>query len=120
MFPKCSSLVTHLQYADVILFIRNDLDSIRGIKNILQCFELLFRLRINFHKSSIHAYGEKSADIASWASESGCQVGGSNFKYLVSMLWSSHSQCSYWKSLVQNVKSKHVNGMLILYQLLVD
>lgn len=42
LIPGCSSPITHLQYADnVILFIKNDLHSVTGIKRILKCFELL-------------------------------------------------------------------------------
>lgn len=46
---NCQQPISHLQFADdVILFIRNDLSSIKGVKKILQCFQLMSGLSINF------------------------------------------------------------------------
>lgn len=52
--PSCDIEFIHLQYEDdVILFIDNDESSIRGVKRVLQYFELLFGLHINFSKSNL-------------------------------------------------------------------
>lgn len=46
---NCQQPISHLQFADdVILFIRNDLSSIKGVKQVLQCFQLMSGLSINF------------------------------------------------------------------------
>lgn len=44
--------LTHLQYGDdTIIFLNEDVGSILTMKRILQCFQLLSGLKINFHKS---------------------------------------------------------------------
>lgn len=43
------NLITYQQFADdTIIFINIDEQSIIGIKNVIQCFQLLSRLKINF------------------------------------------------------------------------
>jgi hypothetical protein len=46
--------VTDLQYAnDIVIFSKDDHDSLLNIKRILRCFELRLGMKINLHKSSI-------------------------------------------------------------------
>lgn len=54
--------VTHFQYADgTILFLKNDVYSIRGIKKVLLLFQVISGLSINFSKSVIyHPFDENS------------------------------------------------------------
>lgn len=74
--PKCDIEFTHLQYADdVIMFINSDDVSIKGVKRVLQCFELLSGLHINFNKSSLYGFGDSEASLHKWASILGCEVG---------------------------------------------
>lgn len=50
--------IYNLQYADdVILFLSDDIQSVKGIKRVSQCFELLSGLKINFNKSQLFGYG---------------------------------------------------------------
>lgn len=57
--PGCQQVITHLQFTDdVVLFFKNGVHSIKGIKRVLQCFELLTGLKINFHESCLYGYGE--------------------------------------------------------------
>lgn len=50
--------VTHVQFADdTIIFLNDDIDSIKKIKRVLVCFQLLLGLRINFFKSIIYSQG---------------------------------------------------------------
>jgi hypothetical protein len=47
-----------LQYADdTIIFMNHDLEQAKNMKILLIVFELLSRLNINFHKSTIFCYG---------------------------------------------------------------
>lgn len=49
-----SNVVTHVQFADdTLIFVNDDLDSLKKIKKILVCFQLLSRLKINFFKSKL-------------------------------------------------------------------
>lgn len=46
--------ITHLQYAhDTIIFLSEDMELVIEIKSILQSFQLLFGLKINFSKSNL-------------------------------------------------------------------
>ena len=48
--------VSHLQYADdTLLLFQPDLHSIATVKALLISFELMSGLKINFHKSDLHA-----------------------------------------------------------------
>lgn len=74
--PNFQTSISHLQYADdVILFLKDDVCSVRGVKRVLQCFQLLSGLKINFHKSSVDGYGSVKEELPRWASILGCQVG---------------------------------------------
>ena len=51
------SNISHLQFADdVILFINDDDASVMGIKRILQCFQILSGMKVNFSKSQIFCF----------------------------------------------------------------
>lgn len=130
LLPNCSTPVTHLQFADdVILFIQNDNISISGVKKVLQCFQLLSGLKINFQKSFL--YGEKSTfdNLHAWANQLGCQVGFDSFTYLGSVIGSSPKSSKYWQPLLSKVESKlsqwnpsdiSLAGRLILLQSVID
>lgn len=49
---------------------------------MLQCFELLSGLRINFRKSSLYGYKVDVADMRYWASVLGCKHGSFPIQYL--------------------------------------
>jgi hypothetical protein len=50
--------VSHFQYADdTMILIQNLPDSIRNLKFLLICFELMSRMKINFHKSEVIVMG---------------------------------------------------------------
>lgn len=75
--------ISHLQFADdTVLFIKNDMTSILGAKKVLQCFELLSGLKINFSKSALYGFKILTEDISYWATRLGCGVGTTPFKYL--------------------------------------
>lgn len=45
---------THLQFADdTIIFLSSDVDNVMNMKIILQCFQLISGLKINFSKGSL-------------------------------------------------------------------
>lgn len=99
--PNTDFELTHLQYADdVIFFIDSDEKSIRGIKRVLQCFELLSGLHINFNKSSVYGFGECRAALPLWASILECGVGGGRLLYPGTEIGVSPSSVSYWDPLL--------------------
>lgn len=103
----CGMELTHIQYADdVILFIDNEETSIKGIKQVLQCFELLSGLHINFNKSYLFGFGDDHRSIAKWASILGCQTGKDNLTYLGTEMGISPASVKYWDPMIHKLKSR--------------
>ena len=72
-----------LQYADdTILFLENSLEYAKKLKWILSCFEHLSGLKINFHKSDLHAINIPEQLSNEFAQIFCCQMGDFPFKYL--------------------------------------
>jgi hypothetical protein len=72
-----------LQYADdTILFMDHNLDQAINMKLLLNMFEQLFELKINFHKSEVFCFGQAKEHKSQYAQLFGCQQGSLPFKYL--------------------------------------
>lgn len=122
--------ISHLQFADdTILFINKDLGSVQGIKRVLQCFELLSGLKINFDKSSLYGYRTSAEDIAYWASKIGCRIGSLPIIYLGMPLGLDPSRKDFWIPLQEKFKknlagwkSRQVNqaGKLVMLKATLD
>lgn len=96
--------VSHLQFADdSILFIKNDLKSVMGVKQVLQCFELLSGLKINFHKSKMYGFGTDILNVPFWATRMGCGIGTFPFTYLGMQLGSNPRNKSFWQPNINNM-----------------
>lgn len=105
--PNCENPITHLQFADdVVLFSAPDTSSIIGIKRVLQCFQIISGLKINFSKSALYGYGQKSEKTEAWAHFLGCEVGKGPLKYLGATLGSPPSSINYWTPLLNKLQSK--------------
>ena len=105
--PNCKELITHLQFADdVVLFISQDIDSIMGIKRVLQCFQVISGLKINFSKSSLYGYGGSEQNLVEWAALLGCEVGKGELKYLGATLGASPTRLKYWDPLLAKVQAR--------------
>lgn len=75
--------ISHLQFADdTILFIKDDVQSIRGIKVVLKIFEIMSGLQINFSKSYVYGSSANQANLQLWANILECNVGTWPLKYL--------------------------------------
>lgn len=128
--PGCSSELTHLQFADdVVLFIDRDLDSIKGVKRVLQCFELLSGLHIHYHKSSLYGFSEDKKTLSEWADCLGCEVGKDRFTYPGNEIGASPSSIRHWDPLISKVKNRllswkaehlSIAGRLVLLKASID
>ncbi|KAK2653869.1 hypothetical protein Ddye_013725 [Dipteronia dyeriana] len=58
------------------------MDLLLNVKRILQCFELVSELKINFHKSSLVKIGKKSPNDATWAKAFKCNLSFLKMTYL--------------------------------------
>jgi hypothetical protein len=71
-----------LQYADdTILFLEDGLVKARGLRLVLNAFERLSRLKINFHKSELYPFGETKERAAEYVELFGCREGKFPFRY---------------------------------------
>lgn len=105
--PGCSTIITHLQYADdVVLFLDNDVNSVRGVRRVLKCFKLLSGLKINSHKSQLYGFSDNADNVQMWANILGCEVGLGAFKYLGANIGESPRLISYWDPLIKKVDLK--------------
>lgn len=128
--PSSSIELTHLQFADdVILFINNDSDSILGVKRVLQCFEILSGLHINFDKSSLYGFHEDHDQLVQWAEMLGCRVGFGPISYLGASIGTPSTSIKFWNPLLdkiedrlQNLNSDNLSmaGRMVLLKSVVD
>lgn len=128
--PGCSESLTHLQFADdVILFLEGDEGSVYGIKRILQCFQLLSGLKINFSKSQLFGFHTTTSRLTNSAGVLGCQVGSLPFKYLGAMIGSSPHSISFWTPLIDKLRRKlqsfdaskvSIAGRVVLLKAVID
>lgn len=122
--------ISHLQFADdVILFINSDQSSITGVKRILQCFQLLSGMKVNFSKSHVYGFHLQPSQISKWSSILGCQQGNTLFKYLGASIGSSPKKLSFWQPLLKKVDDKiksyaaerlSIAGRLVLLKAAID
>lgn len=72
---------SHLKFINyTIVSLKPDFKYITNIKRILQCFQLLSGLKINFNKSSLFSWD--ASQVQDWVDILGCQVGSLPIKYL--------------------------------------
>nr|GFB83123.1 RNA-directed DNA polymerase, eukaryota [Tanacetum cinerariifolium] len=78
-----STSISHMFYIDDVMFIGEwSDDNLKGIINILQCFFLASRLKINIQKSQVLEVGVPSSIVMQAASSIGCGVLHKQFRYL--------------------------------------
>ncbi|XP_028093947.1 uncharacterized protein LOC114294046 [Camellia sinensis] len=89
--------VTHLQFAnDTIVFCEAEENDILNVKRILRCFEVLSRLKINFHKSLVCGVGVQEAEVNVFAGRLNCMIQKLPFMYLGLPLEASPRRKSTW------------------------
>ena len=99
--------ITHLQYADdTILFFRDNVKSVRGIKTVLLLFQVISGLKINFGKSFIYNARNDHAALSESAAFLGCKVGGIPFPYLGAWIGRSPSKSDFWIPLINKIQGK--------------
>ncbi|XP_028101309.1 uncharacterized protein LOC114300656, partial [Camellia sinensis] len=75
--------LSHLQFVDdTILFCEADWVEVTNVKRILRCFEVVFGLKINYHKSAISGVGIEEESVVEFASRLNCPCQKLPFKYL--------------------------------------
>lgn len=99
--------ITHLQYADdTIIFLNSDIKSVKGFKRLLQCFQLVSGLKINFSKSSLYSYSKDVKEVSYFAQVLGYKIGTWPLIFLGDQIGSSPKRKIFWQPLVQKFKPK--------------
>ncbi|XP_055961846.1 uncharacterized protein LOC130015537 [Mercurialis annua] len=76
--------ISILQFAnDTLLFVPNDMWMIKNLLRILRCFELVYGLEINYHKSSIIGINVDDQSLAEASSIFSCKIEVLPIVYLV-------------------------------------
>lgn len=82
-FSEEGNQLTHLQFADdTILFIKGNEEAFHRIKSILQVFQLLSGMRINFSKSNVFCCNKNPEWARSCSSILECNIGSWPLIYL--------------------------------------
>ncbi|XP_028084749.1 uncharacterized protein LOC114285866 [Camellia sinensis] len=86
-------VVSHLQFADdSLLFCEADVQEVMNLKRILRCFEMVSRLKINFHKSVVCGVGISNNCLKDLASLLNCKTQSLPLKFLGLPLGASPSR----------------------------
>lgn len=99
--------VSHLQFADdTILFYEADWVEVTNVKRILRFFEVVSRLKINYHKSAISGVRIEEDIVAEFAARLNYSSYKLPFKYLGLPLGVNPRRKQTWKPVVEKFKNK--------------
>lgn len=99
--------ITHLQFADdTVVFLDGTLESARGIKRVLQCFQIISGLKINYNKSELYASSSAGESLRNCAEILGCKVGAWPMKYLGLPIGCSARKEIFWEPVLMKMRSK--------------
>jgi len=94
-----------LQFADdTLFFCQPRLQCVLTVKAILRSFEIVSRLKVNFHKSHVGAIALSEVDLVVFSNclNSGCMV--FPFKYLSMSIGGNPRRVEFWKPIIEKIK----------------
>ena len=96
-----------LQYADnTLFFCKVKVKSVFVIKAILNCFELVSGLKVNFHKSNIDRVGSSLNMLQRCPTILNCNMMKISFKYLGMLVGECYKRSKFWEGIVESVRNK--------------
>jgi len=101
---------------DTLFFCQPTYKCIMVVKTILQCFELVSGLKVNFHKSSVGTIEVDDMDLSIFSSCLNCSIMHLPFKYLGLIIGGNYRVVSFWKPIVDKIKTRlsRCKGRLML------
>ncbi|CAI8607673.1 unnamed protein product [Vicia faba] len=109
MFGDGEVLVSHIQYADDTLITgTKSWKNVWAIKAILQLFELVSGLKVNFYKSCLIGINIYEVWLVEVEFVLNRKVGGTPFKYLGIPVGGNHRNLSLWKGVIDAISKSEV------------
>ncbi|XP_050229252.1 uncharacterized protein LOC126678399 [Mercurialis annua] len=106
-FAEDHASISLLQFADdTLLYLPFDIDQLRNLTRIMQCFELIYGLIINFQKSFLMGININEADLVQADGLIWCKVDSLPIKYLGVSLANRKLSSRVWDHVVECVKSR--------------
>lgn len=100
-------VLTHLQFADdTLIFCEAKMEEISAVKGLLQGFEVMSGLKINYHKSLVCGVGIDQTHLEMLANAFGCKYQSLPIKYLGMPLGASPKLKSTWKPVIEKFKQR--------------
>lgn len=97
----------HLQFAnDTLLFIPHDDDVMLDYRRLFECFGIMSGLKVNFDKSTIVTWLNKSEWVDQLANTIGCKVERLRMKYLGLPLGANSKSSKIWTPMLDKIKQK--------------
>nr|GEX74164.1 putative RNA-directed DNA polymerase, eukaryota, reverse transcriptase zinc-binding domain protein [Tanacetum cinerariifolium] len=99
-----SLTLLHVVYTDDAIFVGKwDINNIKTIVNVLNCFFLASGLKINLHKSKLTRIGVNKDDVDSTTTLVGCSTFYPPFHYLGVKVGASMSRLNSWKEVTAKI-----------------
>ena len=96
-----------MQFADdTIFFYEPSYHNVLVVKAILRSFEVVSRLRVNFHKSVVGLVGISQLDVFVFSKCLNCRQMELPFKYLGMIIGDNPRRLEFWSPIVDKIKSR--------------
>ncbi|KAJ0853546.1 putative RNA-directed DNA polymerase [Helianthus annuus] len=105
--PNEGPLISHLLYADDVLFVGEWSDSnLQNLSRLLRCFHLSSGLKVNFSKSQLFGVGVSNEVIMQKAAILHCKTGTFPFTYLGLPVGANMNLVKNWRPIIERFEEK--------------
>nr|KAJ0191956.1 hypothetical protein LSAT_V11C800414360 [Lactuca sativa] len=105
--PGHDPVISHLQYADDVIFMGTWLlENTKNLIRILRCFELSSGLKINMEKCKLYGLGVQNCELELVARTFNCTIDSFPFTYLGLPVGASMARVTHWKPIIERFQAK--------------
>lgn len=95
-------MVLHLQFADdTLIFMKEGTHCINNLQKLIQCFELVSGLRVNWDKSSMIGIGLNLESVTLASNQLDCDIGSWLMQYLGVPIGGNMRFKAFWNSVIE-------------------